>query len=75
MLEKSQLFNSTPVAVFLLRVILSDFLLFFPPFPSSDTFVNLKKKKKKKKPRKELTFLLGYISSALWLGMIDCQED
>lgn len=72
MLEKSQLFNSTPVAVFLLRVILSDFLFFFPLFPSSDRFVNLKKKNQ---PRKELTFLLGYISFALWLGMIDCQED
>lgn len=73
MLEKSQLSNSTPVAVFLFRVILSDFLFFFPPFRSLDTFVNLGGKKKQ--PRKELTFLLGYISSALWLGMIDCQED
>lgn len=72
MLEKSQPFNSTPVAVFLFRVILSDFLFFFPPFPSLDTFVSLGEKKQ---PRKELTFLLGYISSALWLGMIDCQED
>ena len=67
MLEKSQLFNSTPVAVFLLRVILSDFLLFFPPFPSSDTFVNLKKKKNKTaQKRAHVPAWLHFFCSVAW---------
>lgn len=46
-LGKSKLFNSTPVAVFLLRVILSEFLFVSPPFPL-DMFVNLKRTAQKR---------------------------
>lgn len=76
MLEKSQLSNSTPVAVFLFRVILSDFLFFFPPFRSLDTFVNLggKKNSPEKSSRSCLvTFLL--LCGLAWLIVKRTEEN
>lgn len=66
MLEKSQLSNSTPVAVFLFRVILSDFLFFFPPFRSLDTFVNLGGKKKTAQKRAHVPAWLHFFCSVAW---------